>query len=189
MKYIITDGVLDDSWKSKRNIQRRSKNCYDSRKCKTIQKLGYTCILETGAGLQSNFSDKDYRDAGVRIVKTATQLWKDSDIVLKVRGPEKSEISKIKPKQHIISFIWPGQNKSLLNALSKKKITVQAMDMIPRISRAQKMDALSSMANIAGYRAVIEAGNQFGRFFTGQITAAGKVPPLKFLLLGLVLLG
>ena len=151
---------------------------------KQIQKLGYTCILETGAGLQSNFSDKDYRDAGVKIVKTATQLWKDSDIILKVRGPEKSEISKIKPNQHIISFIWPGQNKSLLNELSKKKITVQAMDMIPRISRAQKMDALSSMANIAGYRAVIEAGNQFGRFFTGQITAAGKVPPAKILVIG-----
>ena len=151
---------------------------------KQIQKLGYTCILETGAGLQSNFSDKDYRDAGVKIVKTATQLWKDSDIILKVRGPEKSEISKIKPNQHIISFIWPGQNKSLLNSLSKKKITVQAMDMIPRISRAQKMDALSSMANIAGYRAVIEAGNQFGRFFTGQITAAGKVPPAKILVIG-----
>jgi len=151
---------------------------------KQIQKLGYTCILETGAGLQSNFSDKDYRDAGVKIVKTATQLWKDSDIILKVRGPEKSEISKIKPNQHIISFIWPGQNKSLLNTISKKKITVQAMDMIPRISRAQKMDALSSMDNIAGYRAVIEAGNQFGRFFTGQITAAGKVPPAKILVIG-----
>ena len=151
---------------------------------KQIHKLGYTCILETGAGLQSNFSDKDYRDAGVKIVKTATQLWKDSNIILKVRGPEKSEISKIKPNQHIISFIWPGQNKSLLNELSKKKITVQAMDMIPRISRAQKMDALSSMANIAGYRAVIEAGNQFGRFFTGQITAAGKVPPAKILVIG-----
>ena len=151
---------------------------------KQIQKLGYTCILETGAGLPSNFSDKDYKDAGVKIVKTATQLWKDSDIILKVRGPEKSEITKIKPNQHIISFIWPGQNKTLLNALSKKKITVQAMDMIPRISRAQKMDALSSMANIAGYRAVIEAGNQFGRFFTGQITAAGKVPPAKILVIG-----
>ena len=151
---------------------------------KQIQKLGYTCILETGAGLPSNFSDKDYKDAGVKIVKTATQLWKDSDIILKVRGPEKSEITKIKPNQNIISFIWPGQNKTLLNALSKKKITVQAMDMIPRISRAQKMDALSSMANIAGYRAVIEAGNQFGRFFTGQITAAGKVPPAKILVIG-----
>ena len=151
---------------------------------KQIQKLGYTCILETGAGLPSNFSDKDYKDAGVKIVKTATQLWKDSDIILKVRGPEKSEITKIKPNQHIISFIWPGQNKTLLNALCKKKVTVQAMDMIPRISRAQKMDALSSMANIAGYRAVIEAGNQFGRFFTGQITAAGKVPPAKILVIG-----
>jgi NAD(P) transhydrogenase subunit alpha len=140
--------------------------------------------LETGAGLTSNFSDKDYKDAGVQIVKSASQLWKDSNIILKVRGPEKSEISKIQPNQHIISFIWPGQNKALLDSLSKKKVTVQAMDMIPRISRAQKMDALSSMANIAGYRAVIEAGNQFGRFFTGQITAAGKVPPAKILVIG-----
>ena len=151
---------------------------------KQIQKLGYTCLLETGAGLPSNFSDKDYKDAGVRIVKSASQLWKDSDIILKVRGPEKSEISKIQPNQHIISFIWPGQNKSLLDSVNKKKTTVQAMDMIPRISRAQKMDALSSMANIAGYRAVIEAGSQFGRFFTGQITAAGKVPPAKILVIG-----
>ena len=151
---------------------------------KQIQKLGYTCLLETGAGLPSNFSDKDYKDAGVRIVKSASQLWKDSDVILKVRGPEKSEISKIQPNQHIISFIWPGQNKSLLDFLNKKKTTVQAMDMIPRISRAQKMDALSSMANIAGYRAVIEAGSQFGRFFTGQITAAGKVPPAKILVIG-----
>ena len=100
---------------------------------------------------------------------------------MKVRGPEKSELSKIKLKHHIISFIWPNQNKPLLEALRKKKVTAQAMDMIPRISRAQKMDALSSMANIAGYRAIIEAGNQFGRFFTGQITAAGKVPPAKIL--------
>ena len=151
---------------------------------KQIQKLGYTCLLETGAGLTSNFSDKDYKDAGVQIVKSASQLWKDSNIILKVRGPEKSEISKIQPNQHIISFIWPGQNKALLDSLSKKKVTVQAMDMIPRISRAQKMDALSSMANIAGYRAVIEAGNQFGRFFTGQITAAGKVSPAKILVIG-----
>ena len=151
---------------------------------KQIQKLGYTCLLETGAGLTSNFSDKDYKDAGVQIVKSASQLWKDSNIILKVRGPEKSEISKIQPNQHIISFIWPGQNKALLDSLSKKKVTVQAMDMIPRISRAQKMDALSSMANIAGYRAVIEAGNQFGKFFTGQITAAGKVPPAKILVIG-----
>jgi len=151
---------------------------------KQIQKLGYTCLLETGAGLTSNFSDKDYKDAGVQIVKSASQLWKDSNIILKVRGPEKSEISKIQPNQHIISFIWPGQNKALLDSLSKKKVTVQAMDMIPRISRAQKMDALSSMANIAGYRAVIEAGNQFGRFFTGRITAAGKVPPAKILVIG-----
>ena len=151
---------------------------------KQLQKLGYRCILETGAGVNANFSDKDYKSVGVYIVKSANELWKQSDIILKVRGPEKSELSKIKSKQHIISFIWPNQNKQLLETLKKKKVTVQAMDMIPRISRAQKMDALSSMANIAGYRAIIEAGNQFGRFFTGQITAAGKVPPAKILIIG-----
>ncbi len=151
---------------------------------KQLQKLGYECILESNAGINANFSDKDYKDAGVKIVKNADQLWKGSDIILKVRAPEKTELTKIKVNQHIISFIWPGQNKPLLESLKKKKVTVQAMDMIPRISRAQKMDALSSMANIAGYRAIIEAGNQFGRFFTGQITAAGKVPPAKILVIG-----
>ena len=151
---------------------------------KQLQKLGYTCLLETSAGVNSNFSDKDYKNAGVKVVNNSSELWKRSDIILKVRGPVKSELSKIKLNHHIISFIWPNQNKSLLEALKKKKVTAQAMDMIPRISRAQKMDALSSMANIAGYRAIIEAGNQFGRFFTGQITAAGKVPPAKVLVIG-----
>ena len=151
---------------------------------KQLQKLGYTCLLETGAGINANFSDKDYKNARVKIIKNSNELWKQSNIILKVRGPEKSELSKIKLNHHIISFIWPNQNKALLEALKKKKVTAQAMDMIPRISRAQKMDALSSMANIAGYRAIIEAGNQFGRFFTGQITAAGKVPPAKVLVIG-----
>ena len=151
---------------------------------KQLQKLGYECIIETGAGNNSNFSDKNFKDAGVKVVKNSDQLWKESDIIIKVRGPEETEVSKMKSGQQIISFIWPGQNKSLLESLKKKKVTVQAMDMIPRISRAQKMDALSSMANIAGYRAVIEASNQFGRFFTGQITAAGKVPPAKVLVIG-----
>ena len=151
---------------------------------KQLQKLGYACLLETGAGINANFSDKDYQNAGVKVIKNSNELWKQSDIILKVRGPEKSELSKIKLNHHIISFIWPNQNKPLLEALKKKKVTAQAMDMIPRISRAQKMDALSSMANIAGYRAIIEAGNEFGRFFTGQITAAGKVPPAKILVIG-----
>ena len=151
---------------------------------KQLQKLGYECIIETGAGNNSNFSDKNFKDAGVKVVKNSDQLWKESDIILKVRGPVATEVTKMRSGQQIISFIWPGQNKSLLESLKKKKVTVQAMDMIPRISRAQKMDALSSMANIAGYRAVIEASNQFGRFFTGQITAAGKVPPAKVLVIG-----
>ena len=151
---------------------------------KQLQKLGYECIIETGAGNNSNFSDKNFKDAGVKVVKNSDQLWKESDIILKVRGPVATEVTKMRSGQQIISFIWPGQNKPLLESLKKKKVTVQAMDMIPRISRAQKMDALSSMANIAGYRAVIEASNQFGRFFTGQITAAGKVPPAKVLVIG-----
>ena len=151
---------------------------------KQLQKLGYECIIETGAGNNSNFSDKNFKDAGVKVVKNSDQLWKESDIILKVRGPVATEVTKMRSGQQIISFIWPGQNKSLLESLKKKKVTVQAMDMIPRISRAQKMDALSSMANISGYRAVIEASNQFGRFFTGQITAAGKVPPAKVLVIG-----
>tara|TARA_B110000037_G_scaffold66542_1_gene80976 strand:+ start:731 stop:2293 length:1563 start_codon:yes stop_codon:yes gene_type:complete len=151
---------------------------------KQLQKLGYECIIETGAGNNSNFSDNTFKDAGVKVVKNSDQLWKESDIILKVRGPVATEVTKMRSGQQIISFIWPGQNKSLLESLKKKKVTVQAMDMIPRISRAQKMDALSSMANIAGYRAVIEASNQFGRFFTGQITAAGKVPPAKVLVIG-----
>ncbi|MGY9058728.1 MAG: Re/Si-specific NAD(P)(+) transhydrogenase subunit alpha [Candidatus Puniceispirillales bacterium] len=151
---------------------------------KQLQKLGYECIIETGAGNNSNFSDENFKDAGVKVVKNSDQLWKESDIILKVRGPVATEVTKMRSGQQIISFIWPGQNKSLLESLKKKKVTVQAMDMIPRISRAQKMDALSSMANIAGYRAVIEASNQFGRFFTGQITAAGKVPPAKVLVIG-----
>ena len=151
---------------------------------KQLQKLGYECIIETGAGNNSNFSDKNFKDAGVKVVKNSDQLWKESDIILKVRGPVATEVTKMRSGQQIISFIWPGQNKPLLESLKKKKVNVQAMDMIPRISRAQKMDALSSMANIAGYRAVIEASNQFGRFFTGQITAAGKVPPAKVLVIG-----
>ncbi len=149
-----------------------------------IQKLGYDCQIETNAGLNSQFSDSDYEKANVKIVKGSKKLWETSDIILKVRAPEEKELKNINKKCTIISFIWPAQNKKLLNNLKKFDVSIIAMDMIPRISRAQKMDALSSMANIAGYRSVIEAGNNFGRFFTGQITAAGKVPPAKVLVIG-----
>ena len=149
-----------------------------------LQKLGYECVVETGAGLGAGISDADYKDAGVTVVKTGAALWKASDIIIKVRAPEPVELKRFTSGQTLISFIWPAQSEELLEALNAKGVTTIAMDMVPRISRAQKMDALSSMANIGGYRAVIEAGNNFGRFFTGQITAAGKVPPAKVLVVG-----
>ena len=149
-----------------------------------LKKLGYSCIVESGAGEAARFSDADFQKEGVEIVKSASELWSISDIVVKVRGPEESELELGHEGQLLISSIYPAQNESLLAKLKEKGINTLAMDMIPRISRAQKMDVLSSMANIAGYRAVIEAGNNFGRFFTGQITAAGKVPPATVLVLG-----
>ncbi len=149
-----------------------------------LQKLGFKCQLQSKAGLNSQYSDEEYKIVGVKIIKSQKLLWQTSDIIIKVRGPEKEELNLMKAHTTLIAFIWPAQNKKILNELKKKNINVIAMDMIPRISRAQKMDALSSMANIAGYRAVIEAGNNFGKFFTGQITAAGKVPPAKVLVIG-----
>ena len=149
-----------------------------------LQKLGYECVIEKGAGDAARFSDQDYKDAGVKVVATAAALYKTADIVAKVRPPEDVEIKRLKEGQTLISFFYPAQNTALMESANKKGAHVIAMDMVPRISRAQKMDALSSMANIAGYRAVMEAGNNFGRFFTGQITAAGKVPPAKVLVVG-----
>ena len=151
---------------------------------KDLQKLGYDCVIETGAGQGAGFSDKTYKDAGVEVVETAAALWNMADVVARVRPPSDSEAEKLREGQTLISFFYPSQNEELMKAANAKGATVIAMDMVPRISRAQKMDALSSMANIAGYRAVIEAGNNFGRFFTGQITAAGKVPPAKVLVVG-----
>ncbi len=155
-----------------------------------LKKLGFSVCIEKGAGAGANFSDEAYKEAGADIIPTAKALWKKSDLVLKVRGPEKDPVSGVEEtellseKGNLISFIWPAQNEALLKELAKKKATVLAMDSVPRISRAQKCDALSSMANIAGYRAVVEAAQHFGRFFTGQITAAGKVPPAKVLVIG-----
>jgi NAD(P) transhydrogenase subunit alpha len=151
---------------------------------RALQKLGYDCAVEAGAGEAAGFTDAAYEAAGVEIVKTAAALWKEVDIVAKVRPPTETEAKRLREGQLLISFFWPGQNEKLLELAKSKKANVIAMDMVPRISRAQKMDALSSMANIAGYRAVIEAGNNFGRFFTGQVTAAGKVPPAKVLIVG-----
>ncbi|THD82795.1 Re/Si-specific NAD(P)(+) transhydrogenase subunit alpha [Aliigemmobacter aestuarii] len=149
-----------------------------------LQKLGHTCVIESGAGAKAGFSDAAYQAAGVEVVKTAKALFEAADVVVKVRGPEEKEAKLLREGQTLISFFWPAQNEKLLELCKSRGATVVAMDMVPRISRAQKMDALSSMANIAGYRAVIEAGNNFGRFFTGQVTAAGKIPPAKVLVVG-----
>ena len=157
---------------------------------KQLIKLGFEIAIEAGAGSAAHYSDASYVEAGVTVVKNAQEIWTESDIILKVRGPELNpelnteEVDLLKGNQIYISFLWPAQNPDLLKKLADKKVTAMAMDMIPRISRAQKMDALSSMANLAGYRAVIEAAQHFGRFFTGQITAAGKVPPAKVMVIG-----
>jgi NAD(P) transhydrogenase subunit alpha len=153
-------------------------------------KLGFDVIVEAGAGEAADISDSAYEAVGVKIEKDVKKLWKNADIILKVRAPQKhpvlatDEVELMHAGQILISFIWPAQNKKLLEKLAAKKVTVLAVDSIPRLSRAQKMDALSSMANIAGYRAVIEAAQHFGRFFTGQITAAGRIPPAKVLVIG-----
>ena len=149
-----------------------------------LQKLGYECVVESGAGVAAGFADALYREAGVEVVKTAAALWKAADIITKVRPPDATEAKRLTDGKLLISFFYPAQNTEQMELLAGKGASVIAMDMVPRISRAQKMDALSSMANIAGYRAVIEASNNFGRFFTGQITAAGKVPPAKVLVVG-----
>jgi NAD(P) transhydrogenase subunit alpha len=154
-----------------------------------IQKLGYQVAVESGAGAAAKFTDEAYREAGVEVVEKAAGLYEQADIILKVRAPRigadaENELALLRPGQVLISFIQPAQNEDLMKQMSEKKLSVLAMDSIPRISRAQKMDALSSMANIAGYRAVVEAAQHFGRFFTGQITAAGKIPPAKVLVIG-----
>ncbi|MEM7075929.1 MAG: NAD(P)(+) transhydrogenase (Re/Si-specific) subunit alpha, partial [Pseudomonadota bacterium] len=127
-----------------------------------LQKLGYDCAIEAGAGAAAGFSDAQYREAGVEIIKSAAALWKACDIVAKVRVPTETEIKRLTKGQTLISFFDPGGNEAQMQLAADKGATVIAMEMVPRISRAQKMDALSSMANIAGYRAVIEAGNNFG---------------------------
>ena len=149
-----------------------------------LKKLGYECLIEAGAGAAARFSDAAYAEAGATVVPDAAALWAEADVVAKVRAPTPEEVELAREGQIVISFVYPAQNPELLESLKARGVTAIAMDMVPRISRAQKMDALSSMANIAGYRAVIEAGENFGRFFTGQVTAAGKVPPAKVLVVG-----
>ena len=152
---------------------------------KTVQqilKLGFDVIVEHDAGFKASFEDQAFVAAGAK-VGDAAQVWQ-ADIIFKVNAPTDDEIALIKEGATLVSFIWPAQNSQLMEKLSAKKINVLAMDAVPRISRAQALDALSSMANIAGYRAVVEAAHEFGSFFTGQITAAGKVPPAKVLVIG-----
>ena len=148
-------------------------------------KLGFKVAVESGAGDAANCSDDVYRAAGAEIIDSAAKLWSTSDIVFKVRGPSTEEVKLLREGGTLISFIWPAQNPELMQQLAARKSTVLAIDALPRVlSRAQKMDALTSQAGVAGYRAVIEAANAFGRFFNGQITAAGKVPPAKVFIAG-----
>ncbi|MDG6236463.1 Re/Si-specific NAD(P)(+) transhydrogenase subunit alpha [Glaesserella parasuis] len=147
-----------------------------------IKKLGFEVIIEENAGFKASFEDDAFAQAGATIAN-AQAVW-NADIIFKVNAPTDAEIALIKEGATLVSFIWPAQNPELMQKLSAKKINVLAMDAVPRISRAQALDALSSMANIAGYRAVVEAAHEFGSFFTGQITAAGKVPPAKVLVIG-----
>ena len=149
-----------------------------------LKKLGFDVAIEAGAGAAANYSDAAYAEAGCEIVPSRKDVWKQSDVILKVRAPDAKERKWLRSGQILVSFLWPAQNPDLLKDLTDRGVTAMAMDYIPRISRAQKMDALSSMANIGGYRAVVEAAQHFGRFFTGQITAAGKVPPAKVLVIG-----
>lgn len=149
-------------------------------------KLGYDVRVQSQCGAAANFPDQAYVDAGARVFDSG-DIWNESEILFKVRGPNEEEVEHLKENRHhptLFSFIWPAQNEDLLKSLADAKVSTLAMDSVPRISRAQKLDALSSMANIAGYRAVIESANSFGSFFTGQITAAGKVPPAKVLVIG-----
>jgi H+-translocating NAD(P) transhydrogenase len=152
-----------------------------------LLKKGFARVLvERSAGAEAEFLDEAYEKAGATMIDGSDKVWKEADIILKVRGPSLSEIEKLRQDggQTIVSFLQPAQNKQIVEALAGKKATSFAMDLIPRISRAQVFDALSSMANIAGYKAVLEASNVFGRFLTGQVTAAGKIPPCKVLVIG-----
>ena len=150
-----------------------------------LVKLGFTVAVESGAGDAADIGDDQYRDSGAEVVESAAKLWSSSDVVFKVLAPTADEVGLMHEGQTLISFIWPAQNPELMKQLADRKVTVLAIDSLPRqLSRAQKMDALTSQAGVAGYRAVIEAANAFGRFFSGQITAAGKVPPAKVFIAG-----
>ena len=150
-----------------------------------LVKLGVEVVVEQGAGALADLSDDAYVEAGATVAPSAAELWSGSDIVFKVRAPTADEVALMHEGQTLIGFLWPAQNSDLMQQLSAKKVTALSIDALPRtLSRAQKMDALTSMAGVSGYRAVVEAANAFGRFFNGQITAAGKVPPAKVFIAG-----
>jgi NAD(P) transhydrogenase subunit alpha len=155
-----------------------------------LKKMGFDVDVESGAGDAIYSSNAEYREAGAEIIDDVRQLWARSDLILKVRPPEENhsvdahEGDLLREEGWLIGFVWPAQNRDLLDRLAKRHATVFAMDSVPRISRAHKMDTLSAMANIAGYRAVIEAANTFQRFFGGQITAAGRIDPAKVMVIG-----
>jgi len=150
-----------------------------------LVKLGFAVAVESGAGEAANFGDDSYRAAGAEVLPAAAELWARSDIVFKVRPPTADEVALLREGGTLIGFVWPAQNPELMQQLAARKATVLAIDSLPRqLSRAQKMDALTSMAGVSGYRAVIEAANAFGRLFNGQVTAAGKIPPAKVFIAG-----
>ena len=172
----LTIGVPKETFPNERRV------AMSPAACKVLTKEGFIVAIEDGAGLEAKFSNADYEAAGAKIMKKGEVFG--SDIVFKVRAPSSEEIPLLRSGSNLVSFLYPAQNKDVIDKLAEQKVTAFAVDQIPRISRAQVFDALSSMANIAGYKAVIESANQFGRFFTGQITAAGKVPPAKVLVIG-----
>ncbi len=172
----LTIGVPKETFKGERRV------ALTPTVVTALAKKGFNVNIEDGAGMESKFRNVDFESAGAKIVDKKGAFG--SDIVLKVRQPSTAEAAHFSGGNTLYSFIYPAQNKDLIDALAKKNLTAFGMDCVPRISRAQVFDALSSMGNISGYRAVVEASNHFGRFFTGQITAAGKVPPAKVMVIG-----
>lgn len=168
--------------KEKDDLERRVALTPDS--IPKLQEKGFSVLVEPGAGNQASFDDSAYESAGAKVLSVNDSVWKEADIIVKVRSPQESEMGQLREGQFLIAFLWPAQNPELLEKLAKNGVNSISMDAIPRISRAQKLDALSSMANVAGYRAVVESAHHFGRFFGGQITAAGRVPPAKIMVIG-----
>ena len=169
-------GIPKESWVGETRVAATPKTVAQ------LIKLGYEVVVEAGAGRAASLEDSAYTAAGAGIGSSA-EVW-GCEVVYKVNPPSEAEVAALQAGTVLVGFLWPAQNPELVQALRERHISVLAMDMVPRMSRAQAMDALSSMANISGYRAVVEAASAFGRFFTGQITAAGKVPPAEVLVIG-----